>query len=140
VSTIAPAVQAAQAKSQIAVSATVPAQASGQLVQQSPELTITDADIARGYVDVPAGSQLQVTSNNPAGYVIDFFTRLPIFASVRVTNASGSADLGPEGGTIVERGQVGRNLPLSLTYRFMLAASAQPGTYAWPLALSVRPL
>jgi hypothetical protein len=140
VSTIAPEADAAQAKSQIAVSATVPAQAVGQLVQQIPEITITDADVARGYVDVLAGSQLSVTSNNPAGYGIDFFTRLPIFSSVRVTNANGSADLGPDGGTMIERGQMGRNLPLSLTYRFVLATSAQPGTYAWPLALKIRPL
>ncbi len=140
VSTIAPAVEAAQARNQIAVSAVVPAQAIGQVVQQSSEITITDADIARGYVDVPAGSQLRVTSNNPAGYVIDFFTRLPIFRSVRVSNANGSADLGPEGGTIIERGQMGRNLPLNLAYRFMLTATAEPGTYAWPLALNVRPL
>jgi hypothetical protein len=140
VSTIAPAVEAAQARSQIAVTAFVPAQAVGQVVEQMSEITITENDIARGYVDVLAGSQLRVTSNNPAGYVIDFFTRLPIFSSVRVTNANGSADLGPEGGTIIERGQMGRNLPLSLTYRFNLAASAQPGTYAWPLALNVRAL
>ncbi|HZI83929.1 MAG TPA: hypothetical protein VFF44_08435 [Casimicrobiaceae bacterium] len=140
VSTIAPAVQAAQQRGQIAVSAIVPAQAIGQVVQQPAEITITDADIARGYVDVPVGSQLRVTSNNPAGYVIDFFTRLPIFRSVRVSNASGSADLGPDGGTIIERGQYGRNLPLDLTYRFNLASSVQPGTYAWPLALNVRPL
>jgi len=140
VSTIAPAVDAAQAKSQIAVSAVVPAAALGQIVQQPAEITITDSDIARGYVDVVGGSQLRVTSNNPAGYVIDFFTRLPIFSSVRVTNAAGSADLGPEGGTIIERGQMGRNLPLALTYRFTLASSVQPGTYAWPLALNVRAL
>ena len=139
VSTIVPSAEAAQ-RSEIAVSATVPAQAIGQIVQQPSEITITDTDVAQGYVDVPAGSQLRVTSNNPAGYVIDFFTRLPIFRSVRVSNASGSADLGPEGGTIIERGQHGRNLPLSLTYRFMLAASAQAGTYAWPLAMNVRPL
>jgi hypothetical protein len=140
VSTIAPAVEAAQQRSQIAVTAYVPAQAVGQVVQQPSEITITDSDIARGYVDVPVGSQLRVTSNNPAGYVIDFFTRLPIFRGVRVSNANGTADLGPDGGTIIERGQMGRNLPLNLAYRFMLASSVQPGTYAWPLALNVRPL
>ena len=140
VSTVAPAVQAAQQHGQIAVSAFVPAQVVGEVVQQPAEITITDADIARGYVDVAAGSELRVTSNNPAGYVIDFFTRLPIFRSVRVSNASGSADLGPDGGTIIERGQMGRNLPLALTYRFNLAASVQAGTYAWPLALNVRTL
>jgi hypothetical protein len=140
VSTIAPNADAASGRSQMAVTAVVPSQAVGQVVQQASEITITDADIARGYVDVPIGSQLSVKSNNPAGYVVDFFTRLPIFRSVRVSNASGSAELGPDGGTIVERSQIGRNLSLALTYRFMLASSVQPGTYPWPLALNVRAL
>jgi len=140
VSTIAPAVEAASQRGQIAVSAVVPAQIVAQVVEQPSEITITDADVLRGYVEVPVGSRLRVTSNNPAGYFIDFFTRLAIFRSVRVSNSAGSADLGPDGGTIIERGQHGRNLPLDLSYRFMLAANAQPGTYAWPLTLNVRPL
>jgi hypothetical protein len=139
-STIAPTVDAAPQRGQIAVTAIVPAQTVAQLVEQPSEITITDADVARGYVEVPTGSRLRISSNNPAGYFIDFFTRLPIFRSVRVSNSNGSADLGPDGGTIIERGQHGRNLPLDLSYRFMLADNAQPGTYAWPLALNVRPL
>jgi hypothetical protein len=130
----------AAARSQIAVTAFVPAQTVAKLVQQPSEITITDADIARGYVEIPAASQLRVTSNNPAGYVIDFFSRLPIFTSVRVSSTGGSADLGPDGGAIIERGRQGRDLPLNLSYRFNLAAQVQPGTYAWPLALNVRPL
>ena len=137
--TISPQIHAA-ARSQIAVTAFVPAQTVGKLVQQPSEITITDTDIARGYVDIPGASQLRVTSNNPAGYVIDFFSRLPIFTSVRISSAGGSADLGPDGGAIIERGRHGRDLPLNLSYRFNLTAQVQPGTYAWPLALNVRPL
>jgi hypothetical protein len=137
--TMSPQIHAA-ARSQIAVTAFVPAQTVGQLVRQHSEITITDADIARGYVEIPAASQLRVTSNNPAGYVIDFFSRLAIFTSVRVSSAGGGADLGPDGGTIIERGRKGRDMPLDLSYRFNLAAQVQPGTYAWPLALNVRPL
>jgi hypothetical protein len=139
-STISPHLHAAALKSQIAVTAYVPAQAVAQVVQQPSELTITGADIARGYVDVAVGSQLRVTSNNPAGYIVDFFSRLPIFTSVRVSAAGGSADLGPDGGAIIERGRQGRDLPLNLSYRFNLAAQVQPGTYAWPLTLNVRPI
>jgi hypothetical protein len=130
----------AAARSQIAVTAFVPAQTVAKLVQQRSEITITDADIARGYVEIPAASQLRVTSNNPAGYIVDFFSRLAIFTSVRISSAGGSADLGPDGGTIIERGRQGRDMSLDLSYRFNLAAQVQPGTYAWPLALNVRPL
>jgi len=50
VSTIAPAVQAAQQRGQIAVSAFVPAQAVGEVVQQPAQITITDAEIGRAHV------------------------------------------------------------------------------------------
>jgi hypothetical protein len=137
--TMSPHIHAA-ARSQVAVTAFVPAQTVGKVVQQPSEIMITDADIARGYVEIPGASQLRVTSNNPAGYVIDFFSRLPIFTSVRVSSAGSGADLGPDGGTIIERGRQGRDMSLNLSYRFNLIAQVQPGTYAWPLALNVRPL
>jgi hypothetical protein len=137
---IAPHVDAASVKSQIAVTAFVPAQTVAQVVTQPAEITITAADIARGYVDVPAASQWRITSNNPIGYVIDFFSRLPIFTSVRVSSSDGSAELGPDGGAIVERGRHGRDMPLHLSFRFNLTGQVQPGTYPWPLALNVRPL
>ncbi len=137
---IAPHADAASARSQIAVTAFVPAQTVAQTVTQPTQITITAEDIARGYVDMPAASQLRITSNNPVGYVVDFFSRLPIFTSVTVSSAGGSADLGPEGGAIVERGSHGRDIPLHLSFRFNLTAQVQPGTYPWPLALNVRPL
>jgi hypothetical protein len=137
---IAPHADAASVRSQIAVTAFVPAQTVSQTVSQPAQITITAADIARGYVDMPEASQLRVTSNNPVGYVVDFFSRLPIFTSVTVSSTGGSADLGPDGGAIVERGSHGRDIPLHLSFRFNLNAQVQPGTYPWPLALNVRPL
>jgi hypothetical protein len=139
-SSVIPDVSAAAANTQIAVTAYVPAQTIAKLVLNPAQITITDADVARGYVDIAAASQLRVTSNNPAGYVIDFFSRLPIFRSVRVSSSDGDANLGPDGGAIIERGRHGRDMALNLSYRFNLADNVQPGTYAWPLALNVRPL
>ena len=140
VTMVPPDVDAATARGEIAVTALVPAQAVGQVVQQSSEITISDADIARGYVEISGASQLRVTSNSPAGYVIDFFSRLPIFTAVRISSQDNSVEFGPDGGTIIERGRHGRDLGLNLSYRFTLGASVLPGTYAWPLHLKVRPL
>lgn len=137
---IAPHVDAASVHSQIAVTAFVPAQTVAQSVTQPSAITITATDVARGYIDIPAASQLHVTSNNPIGYVVDFFSRLPIFTSVTVSSSEGSADLGPDGGAIIQRGRQGHDLPLQLSFRFNLTAQIQPGTYPWPLALNVRPL
>jgi hypothetical protein len=137
---IVPDIHAAALPSQIAVTAFVPAQAVAQLVQQPYEITITNADIARGYVEIPNASQLRITANNPAGFVVEFFNRLAIFTSVRITSGGGSVDLGSDGGAIVERGRHGRDMPLNLSYRFNLTAQVQPGTYTWPLVLRVRSL
>jgi hypothetical protein len=136
--TIAPDSDAATRQTQIAVTAYVPPNVVSQLEQQAAALTITDADVARGYVEISAGSRLRVTSNDPAGFVIDFFPRLPIFKAVRVCTPDGSAQLGPLGGAMAENRHHGRNIPLELSYRFELADHVQPGTYAWPLAMSVR--
>ena len=135
---ISPDSDAATRQTQIEVTAYVPPSVVSQLEQQATALTITDADVARGYVEIPAGSRLRVTSNDPAGFVIDFFPRLPIFKAVRVSTRSGSAQLGPLGGAMAENRHRGRNIPLELSYRFDLADHVQPGTYPWPLALNVR--
>jgi hypothetical protein len=137
--TVSPDTDAAQV-GQLVVSAYVPPRVVSQVEQQQGALTITAADVARGYVEVPMGSRLRVTSNDPAGFVIDVFPRLPIFTAVavRVSTRDGSARLGPDGGGIVEHRHRGRNVPLELSYRFELPDNVQPGTYAWPLAISVR--
>ena len=135
--TISPATDAASV-GQLSVSAYVPSRVVSRVEQQPAALTITAADVARGYVEVPAGSRLRVTSNDPAGFVIDFFPRLPIFTAVHVSTRDGSARLGPDGGGIVEHRHRGRNVPLELSYRFELADNVKPGTYAWPLVVSVR--
>ncbi len=139
-STISSHLDAATVRSQIAVTAVVPAQINGRVVAQPSALTVTAADIARGYVEVATAAELRVTSNNPSGYIVDFFSRLPIFTAVTVSSKDGSADLGPDGGAIMERAPAGRDMPLQLSFRFRLSAQIQPGTYPWPLALNVRPL
>jgi hypothetical protein len=137
VSTIQHDVEAA-VRSQIAVTATVPARAISEQQTQLAELTISAADIARGYVEIPAASRLRVSANNPDGYAVDFFPRLPIFKSVTVSSSSATARIGAEGGTMIVRGQHGMKMLLDLSYRFELGENVAPGSYAWPLALSVR--
>ena len=128
----------AAVRSQIQVTATVPARAISESQAQLGALTVSAADIARGYVEVPAASRLKVSANDPAGYAIDFFPRLPIFKSVTVSSSSATARIGAEGGTMIVRGQHGMKMLLDLSYRFELGENVAPGTYAWPLALSVR--
>jgi len=89
-------------------------------------------------VEAAARSQVQVSANNPEGYAVDFFPRVAIFKSVTVSSSSAKAHIGEEGGTMIVRGQHGHKMPLDLSYRFELHENLAPGTYAWPLAVSVR--
>ena len=124
----------------LGVHCVVPPRAEALVDYQAAQVTITEADVARGYVDVPAASKLTVTTNSRAGYIVDFFTRLPIFKAVRVRSANANGEIGPDGGTMIERGRIGRSLHTEITYRFVLGQCVQAGVYPWPLALSVRPL
>ena len=128
----------AAVRSQIQVTATVPARAISESQLQLGELTVSAADIARGYVEVPVASRLKVSANNPEGYAVDFFPRLAIFKSVTVSSSSAKARIGADGGTMIVRGQHGMKMLLDLSYRFELGENVAPGTYAWPLAISVR--
>jgi hypothetical protein len=124
----------------LSVRCVVPAAVVTRVRLQMPVLPITEDDVARGFVEAPAASRLSVTTNARNGYAFDFAPRLPIFKSVRVRTNTGSGELGPDGGTLVERGRSGRDLPTEISYRFVLADGVAPGEYPWPLALVVRPL
>jgi hypothetical protein len=130
---------AGNARGEIAVSAIVPAVAVLQVERQLPELTLTAADVARGYIDVPAASRLAIRTTSRSGCMLDFHPRLALFKSVSVSSALGAGDLGPDGGTLVARGTTGR-IATDISYRFHLDGDVRPGAYPWPLAVSVRPL
>ena len=124
----------------VGVQASVPARAAIQVDFQATTIAVSAADVARGYVDVAAASRVRVTTNSRAGYVVDFHARMPIFQSVQVRSATFSGELGPEGGSMVARGRGGRGLAAEFGYRFVLTPGVAPGTYAWPLAVGIRPL
>jgi hypothetical protein len=130
---------AGNARGEISVSAIVPAVAVLQVEHQQAELTLTAADVARGYIDVPAASRLAIRTTSRSGCMLDFHPRLALFKSVSVSSTLGGGDLGPDGGTLVARGTTGR-VAADVNYRFHLDGDVRPGAYPWPLAVSVRPL
>lgn len=83
------------ASSLITVSADVMAKVSVSILMQRPELVITNADIARGYVDVAAASLIEIQNNNPAGYLMVFEGADPNFKEVHVTGLGSQVVLNP---------------------------------------------
>ncbi len=112
-----------------------------KVLKQSAELVITNADIARGYVDVPTASRIEVNNNNPAGCLIvfeGFGGPMNFIKGVHVKG--GGRDVYIESAGWVTQPFARVPVAIDLSYRFVLAKDAQPGTYAWPLNISARPV
>ena len=79
-------------------------------------------------------------TNNPAGFVLDFHALGGVFRALRVKWGAGEAELGAEGGSVVQRNPAAVMAPLRLSYRFVLTENLPPGDYAWPLLVAARAL
>jgi hypothetical protein len=135
-------VQAQTSGTEVRVSATVRKHASLQVLAQPGAVQITQADIARGYVDVPAPVQVAVKSNTQEGYLLVFDNHGDFFHQARVRGLAGDVQVGAAGGQVAQR-VVGAGMSrttLALSFRFELSESAREGVYAWPMQLSAMPL
>ena len=132
----------AQADTKLTVTATILKRASLQVLAQPSSVLVTAADLARGYVDVPAASQVAVRSNAPAGYLLEFASQGNFMRQILVRGLETEVQLSPAGGMVSQRAASKgvTKSTLALGFRFFLSESAQEGTYAWPMRLSVVPL
>jgi hypothetical protein len=137
---MSPSAFAAALGAQIGVSATVIANAVAKVERQVGYIEIEHADVARGYVDVPNATRFSVRTNSRNGYLMVFYPLLDIFESAQVTDANIRTNLEHDGGAIVHRDSLPADSMQSLSYRFYLNASVQPGTYPFPLQMQVRAL
>jgi hypothetical protein len=125
----------------ITISATVREHTSVQVLAQAQELVVTNADITRGYVEVPAATRINVKSNNPAGYLLTFEVMSgpsPLFDAVNVLVGGREVQLSPIGGGWVPQPYVRGGVTQDVTYRFALSKNAQPGIYSWPVMISAN--
>ena len=105
---------------------------------QAPTIHVTADDVAQGVVQVRGGSRLVIATDSPAGYIVDFHTRSAWFKAVEIDGIGSAVELGPAGGTVVQRDAAAGRRVIAVNYRFVLAPDATPGTYAWPLDMIVR--
>jgi len=82
-----------------------------------------------------------ISAHDLAGYLLVFDGangHLRPFNDIQVKGLENDVQISPGGGWIPQpyaRGAV----TMELSYRFILSKDVQPGTYAWPLTVSVRP-
>jgi len=107
-------------------------------VVAQPMITITQEDIARGYVETTDAHELNVVSNTNREYAV----RLDVTGSLvqRATVISGfnSREFGASGISLVQpRPTQNNQARFAFTYRFDLAKGVTPGSYPLPVFASV---
>lgn len=103
------------------------------------ELIVTNADIARGYVEIKAASRIEIRNNSQSGFLIAFEGLGMPFKEVYVQGLGNEVQVSSGTGWIPQPFTRG-GVTVELSYRFVLAEGAEPGTYAWPLAIFAQPL
>lgn len=129
-SALAPAAAAGDT-AHVNVVATVLARTSIELQQLPRDVSVTEQDVARGYIDVES-VEIGVQSNNPSGVRIAFVATSPQFAAVDVEG----------GGSTVFLAQSARGLQrqkISVRLRLRLAPGAVPGAIAYPVSVFLAP-
>jgi hypothetical protein len=107
-----------------------------------PSLTISEADLARGYVEVAAPLELAVQSNVSEGYTLNFQHAGEQVRQSVVQGLAGALAVGPAGAT-ASRPAAGAGMwreTLQLRVRFDLSPQARVGVHPWPLQVSMMSL
>lgn len=123
-------------KAAIKVSATVQARISQTLVRQEKVLSITNEQIAKGYLDIPAATFIQVKTNDPNGYMLSFEMTSEIVKEAWVIDNKRTTILSGGGGFVHQAYPGPSGEVKELSYRFFLVPGTQPGLYAWPLNMN----
>ena len=125
---------AAHSGAQLALSAVVAKNAQVSVRGHPASIQISEADVARGYVDVATGPRVDVSTNSREGLVVSFLVGSEMFSAVQLRGTVGDSILlsGPSRGVAKHR--------IEPAYRLILAPAARPGTYAWPVQVVATPL
>jgi hypothetical protein len=111
-----------------------------EVVFRTQELVITQADILRGYIDIPIAEKIVIQNNNLAGYLVFFKGLNGPFKEVIIKGLEKEITINSESGWITQPYNGRDPVTIELSYRFVFSDGAKPGTYAWPFTISVSPV
>jgi hypothetical protein len=130
------AADAGDVRTNFVVSAFVPARASLEAVAQPAQVSVSEEDVARGYLELAAVYRVQ--NNDPAGYVVRLAPRTGLTSAIEVSGLASDVVLRED---VVEVTQppAFEARDLKLRFRLSLDPAAVAGIYPMPLQLSVAP-
>jgi len=116
----------------VIVSATVTARISQSTIHQESKINVTEVDLKKGFIEIPSGTILQITTNTRTGYALFFEGSNDLFEEVIVIDEGRSVALSPHGG-FVRQSYAGSNVEVKdLSYKLQFKEDIQPGTYPFP--------
>ena len=117
----------------------VPAMIRVKALAQPDGITIGQAQIDQGYVDLDAASSLLLTSNSRQGFVLSasYDSGLLAGVEIRIANqilraAGGLASMRVDAPMLVDK-------LVGISYRLYLKPGVRAGDYRWPVALAFTP-
>jgi hypothetical protein len=133
---------ASGAEAKVNMTLTILKQARLTIVTQPSAVIVTAADIARGYVDVPAPADVAVQTNSAHGYMLEIGSVGDFVRQIVVRGLGNEVQLSSAGGWVKQSAQGSgvTKATLALGFRFLLSEAAREGSYAWPVNLSVTPI
>lgn len=129
---------ALEADSAIDLRVTVPNMLELRLLDHPQSLQIDAADAAKGEVLV-SGARIELLSNLRRGYVVQASIGGPVSEAL-IEGLPQEMKVSASGARVTMPSMVGsaRPQPFQVLYRLRLRTGTSPGTYAWPVALSLE--
>ena len=106
-------------------------------VAQVDHVSITDAEIARGYVDVEDATSMRVASNSRSGFAVSLSFDARLVARVVARIHGREVDVGTTGSSAHIDAEKLIDAPLQVGYRLFIAPGTPPGTYRWPVTFAL---
>lgn len=106
-----------------------------RVLAQAPSVQVDWSDLVSGFVDAECAIHIELRSN--ARCRIAFRPTAAWFNGAHVYGFPRAIDIGPEGGAFVRPLERQRLSLYRLSFRFELRTDTLPGTYRWPLAVSL---
>ncbi len=113
------------------------------VLHQTHTVTVKAEDIARGYVEVAAGTNVEILCNAPAGFRLDFRLQDSPFPQAEVRGLNKNVVVGPAGASITSVANFQYQqlrTAHEFSYRFIVPATMSAGVYPFPLQISISNL
>lgn len=120
----------------------IPRVLSLRALRQPPRIMVTERDVAAGYVAVEEGVEMEVISNLRAGHSILIQVAGDVVNEVVISGLGAPVHAGRQA-TMVHFPRAARaptRTTHRLAFRLQLARHVSPGTYDWPVSMTVVPV